>query len=106
MSLVVRSLQKTVAATGTAEQLSATQLLVKKAWFRPLSGNTNPVVIGNDGAGDVALSNGLVLEPADPPFAVGDVESRGKDQELDLSSVWVDVTTNGEGVSVLYLVEE
>lgn len=106
MSLVVRSLQKTVTTAGTAEALSSTSLRVKKAWIRPLAGNTNPVFIGNDGADDVTSSNGLVLEPADPALELGDVESGGVDQKVELSSVIVDVTTNGEGVSVLYLIEE
>lgn len=85
--------QKTVSSAGTAEALGSLQvnasLLVKA-----LDTNTGIVAIGNDGSGDVTLSNGLRL-------------SAGQSVELkwvgNLATIWVEAAVNGEGVAWLVL---
>jgi len=81
--------QKKVTAAGTAVALGATPvhgpLLV-----RALPGNTGNVAIGNDGANDVTLQNGLVLGPGQE-VRLGWVGSLG--------SIWLDAAVNGEGVA-------
>jgi proline racemase len=85
--------QKTVTTAGTAVQLGAIQVngaIMVKA----LDTNTGVVVIGNDGAGDVTVSNGLRLLAGDPAvfIFVG-----------NLGSIWVDSAVNGEGVAWIVL---
>ena len=85
--------QKTVTTAGAAEALGS-QLINGPLMVRALEANTNPVAIGNDGGGDVTLSNGLQL-------AAGDVVVFDFIGSLD--SVRVDATTDGEGVAWLAL---
>ena len=85
--------QKTVTAAGTAEARGS-QLVNGPLMIKALEANTNPVAVGNDGANDVTLSNGLQL-------AAGDVIVF--DFIGTLASVWIDATTNDEGVAWLAL---
>jgi hypothetical protein len=88
-----KSGQKTVAAAGTAEALGSGQVhgaLMVKA----LGGNTDKVYIGNDGAGDVASTNGMEL-------SAGDVVVF--DNVANLSELIIDSAVNGEGVAWLIL---
>ena len=85
--------QTTVTTAGTAVPLGSQPIngpLVVKA----LEANTNPVTIGNDGSNDVTLSNGLQLAAGDEVIF---------DFVGNLSSLWLDATTNGEGVAWLSL---
>jgi len=85
--------KKTVTAAGTAEALGSGQVhgaLMIKA----LVGNAGYIYIGNDGAGDVASTNGLEL-------AAGDVAIF--DHVSNLSAIMVDSSVNGEGVSWVML---
>jgi len=85
--------QTTVTTAGTAVPLGSQPIngpLVVKA----LQANTNPVAIGNDGTNDVTLSNGLQLAAGDAVVF---------DFVGNLSSIWIDATTNGEGVAWLSL---
>jgi hypothetical protein len=85
--------QKTVTAAGTAEALGSAAIngpLIIKA----LDTNTDVVAIGNDGAGDVTVSNGLRL-------LAGDVIVM--DFTGNLGSLMIDSAVNGEGVSWLAL---
>ena len=81
--------QITVTTAGTAVTLGTAQIhgpLLVKA----LDTNTAIVAIGNDGAGDVTLSNGLRL-------AAGEVIVF--DHVSQLSVLYLDAAVNGEGVS-------
>lgn len=86
--------RKTVAATGTPEQLSATPTKARSLIITALEGNTGVVVIGGDNTVRAALAsrNGTPLAAK---------ESISYDV-ADLSSVWLDVTVSGEGVSFSY----
>jgi hypothetical protein len=84
---------KTVTAAGTAEALGSGQVhgaLMIKAQV----GNAGYIYVGNDGAGDVASTNGLEL-------AAGDVAIF--DHVSNLSAIMVDSSVNGEGVSWIML---
>jgi hypothetical protein len=81
--------QKTVTAAGTAEILfAATE--TKKIWIKALSGNTNNVYVGTS---TVDSSNGLVLAPG---------EGVVLDVDHSTTNIYIDVDTNGEGVSGAY----
>ena len=85
--------QTTVATAGTAVALGSANIgapLMVKA----LDTNTGIVAVGNDGAGDVTVSNGLRLEAGD----VVVFEYVGT-----LASLMLDAGVNGEGVSWIIL---
>jgi len=85
--------QKTVTTAGTAEALGSVNVqgpLMVKA----LTTNTGLAYIGNDGAGDVASTNGL-------PLLAGDVVVF--DWVGNLASIMVDVAVDGEGVAWIVL---
>jgi hypothetical protein len=85
--------QKTVATAGTAVALG-TQSVDAPLMVKALDTNTGIVALGNDGAGDVTVSNGLRLSPGDSVV----FEFVGH-----LSSLILDSAVNGEGVSWLVL---
>ena len=85
--------QKTVTTAGTAVALGS-GLVNGPLMVKALDTNTGVVAIGNDGAGDVTVSNGLRLEPAHVVI----LEFVG-----DLASLMLDSAVNGEGVSWLHL---
>lgn len=84
--------QKTIPAAGTAQALGA-QPINGPLLVKALEANTNPVFVGNV-AGDVASDNGIQLAAGDEIYFkyVG-----------NLSTIWLDVTTNDEGVAWLML---
>ncbi len=85
--------QTTVSTAGTAVRLGSQRsdgpLLVKA-----LDTNTGVVALGNDGADDVTLSNGLRLQAG---------EAVAFEWLGDLASLWLDAAVNGEGVSWIRL---
>lgn len=88
-----KSGKKTVTAAGTAEALGSGQVhgaLMVKA----LAANTGLIYIGEDGAGDVASTNGMEL-------SAGDVVVF--DNVANLSELMIDSAVNGEGVAWLIL---
>jgi len=81
--------QKNVSSAGTAEALgSATDII--SVTIKAKSSNTGNIYVGGS---DVSSSNGLILEPGDAVSL--DIN--------DLSTVYIDADTNGEGVSYLAL---
>ena len=85
--------QKTVTTAGSAEALGV-GIVNGPLMVKALDTNTGIVAIGNDGAGDVTLSNGMRLAAGDPVVFnfVG-----------NLASILVDAAVNGEGVCWLML---
>jgi hypothetical protein len=83
--------RKTVAATGTAERIGASQSIEAVA-VQALAANTNPVVVGgSDVVAAASTRKGIYLN-------AGDVCSIEAD---DLGDIWIDAVTNGEGVTFL-----
>ena len=85
--------QKTVTTAGTAEALGS-QLINCELIIKALDTNTDVVAVGNDGAGDVTVSNGLRLDPG---------ESVTLAWVGNLASIIVDSAQDGEGVAWLAL---
>ena len=56
--------QKTITAAGTAERLSTGLVANGSLMVKALPANTGNIYIGNV-AGDVASTNGMILEPGD-----------------------------------------
>lgn len=86
---------KTVAAAGTRERLAASRTVADWVIVQALVANTNPVFVGGS---TVAPTSGIRLASGDayqfPPI--------GQGPAYNLADIWVDVTTNGEGVQFLY----
>ncbi len=85
--------QKTVTTAGTAVALG-NQDVLGPLMVKALDTNTGVVALGNDGANDVTVSNGLRLSAGDAVIFnyVG-----------HLGSLWLDSAVNGEGVSWILL---
>lgn len=85
--------QKTVTTAGSAVALGSLRIdgaLLVKA----LAGNTDLVALGNDGSGDVTLSNGLPLESG---------ECLVFEWVGELGSIFLDAAVDGEGVAWIRL---
>lgn len=80
--------QKTVTTAGTAEALAAAQELESGVLIKALAGNSNNVYVGDS---DVDSSDGLILASGEEVFIEVD----------DLAEVYLDVDTDGEGVSYI-----
>ena len=91
--MTILSGQKTIATAGTALALGS-QVINVPLMIKALDTNTGIVAVGNDGAGDVTVSNGMRLEAGDVII----FEFVG-----DLANIIVDVSVNGEGVAWLVL---
>lgn len=85
--------QTIVTTSGTATPLGS-QVINSGLMVMALDTNTGVVSVGNDGSGDVALSNGLRLGVGDAIVFnfVG-----------DLASIWLDAESDGDGVSWIML---
>ncbi len=91
--------RKTVAAAGTAEPLSAVSVPINKLWIMAETDNTSVVTIGgSDVVGALATRKGIALRATDPPVPL-DAQSDGVDE---LADIYVDVITNGDGVTFTY----
>ena len=77
----------TVTTHGTAVQGTDVDL-ENGAWIKALSGNSGVVYVGNDGAGDVASTNGFEL-------AAGNVILC---QVANLSHLWFDSASDGDKI--------
>lgn len=76
-----------VATAGTRVALSGSSLPIQSATVKALVSNAGAVYVGGS---TVAISNGFSLAPGDTlSFDL-----------LDLSSVWIDSDSNGDGVSI------
>ena len=85
--------QKTVTTAGTAVALG-TDRIDGPLMIKALNTNTGIVAVGNDGAGDVTVSNGLRLAAGDSLV----FEFTGS-----LASLMLDSAVNGEGVCWIVL---
>lgn len=85
--------QTTVTTAGTAVALGD-QTINCALMVKALDTNTGIVAIGNDGAGDVTVSNGLRLAAGDAVVF---------EFVADLADLMVDSAVNGEGVAWLVL---
>jgi outer membrane protein assembly factor BamB len=81
--------QKTITAAGTAEALG-TAIIDGPLVVKALEGNAGQVYLGNDGAGDVSSTTGLVLV-AGEIVAFEFVSS--------LSNLMLDAANNNDGVA-------
>lgn len=96
------SFAKTVTDAAVAEVLSASSVHVRGAIIQAKPGNTNATVIASSKALAEAGS-GISLVPG-ASVELEAYTDEGADTRFDLGALWVDVSTNGNGVNVLYFV--
>ena len=84
--------KKTVTAAGTAEAL-ASGIVAKSVTIQALRGNTNKVYIGTSSVSSTAYGVSLL---AGETFSVS---NDGHDSRINLADIYIDVDTNGEGVT-------
>ena len=86
---------KTVAAAGTAEQVTATSTAIKGVWVNADLIAGIIVTVGDSGVvGNASGMKGLVLTPGNPPIFL---------PINDLSLLWVDAQTSGGKLAYAYL---
>lgn len=95
MKVSLKTLIKNCAAAVTPEQLSVERKITSFVRIKARTTNTNPVFIGNKDSQDYPLTAGQELP-------LNEILSKSGADEIDLSEVWLKVTTNGEGVAVIY----
>jgi len=95
MKLKIKSITKTVAATGTPEAISANKITTSNAKIKALTTNGGPVFIGDSASQDYPLAAGQEL-------LLTDLFSKSGVDEVDLAEIYCKVGTNGNGVAVIY----
>lgn len=90
---------KTIAATGTPEKVSSTDLYFRKAWIYGIkaarTANTGTVYLGELATNDtqfVAIATAALLVLEAPPGA-----------KMNFAEIYCDAATNGDGVGVFYV---
>jgi hypothetical protein len=95
MPAQLKVIRKAVTTAGTQEQLTTTQTWVMWAEFVAESS----AYIGNT---DVSSTAGRRLAAGDPPLVIPPYATDPM-QPFDLSTVWVDVDSDGAAIQVTYL---
>jgi len=98
--LATYGLKRNVTTAGTAVRLSATSLIVRSLVIQAPSTNVGTIYIGGS---DVlaATKNGVALTSTNSLalLPIGELKTINS---YDLTNIWIDSTTSGEGVSVTY----
>lgn len=100
MRLQMKNFQKTVAAAGTRERLTTAALRQPSIVIQALAGNTNAIFLGGS---NVSSTQYFVRLAANNSVTLTAAEFGQAGAQIDLNSIWIDVTTNAEGVNVGYM---
>ncbi len=95
MKLKLSNFRKTVTTAGTREQLTTSQVKSPSVLIQALRANTNPIFIGNN---SVSSTTHFLSLSAGGSVTLSAVDFGWAGAQMDLSNIWLDVTTNGEGV--------
>ena len=97
MKIALKHFTKTVTTAGTRERLTTLGVKSPSVSIQALRANTNVVFVGNN---QVSSTNHFISLAAGGTVVLG-LESFGlANASIDLSQIWLDVTTSGEGVMV------
>lgn len=91
---IVTPEEKTVAAAGTAEQLTSSAIMADNVLIQATKDNTGNIFVGDS---NVSSSRGWTLTPGQFISFEGSRRRDGSDA-LDLSTIWIDAANNGDGV--------
>lgn len=89
--------KKTITTAGTAEALVSNSTPCKTVTIQALLSNTGKVYVGTSSVSSTTY--GVVLS-AGETFSLS---NEGHDSRIDLSTIYIDVDTNGEGVTFFYM---
>ena len=87
---------KSVTTAGTREALSSSDTAAISLTIQAKRGNTNAVFVGGS---TVASTNGISLTAGQ----TWEYTSAGREEAVLLSDVYIDATTNGEGITFNYV---
>lgn len=90
----------TVPTAGTAVQVSTTDLFVKRAVVVGAAQNTGHVYLGTQSGS--LVGSGFHLKVGQNPLDLDDLQVAGKNDWINLKTLWVDVSVNGEKATFLY----
>ncbi len=93
---------KTVAVSGTAERLTASDLVVASIIVTAEKSNTGDIYLAEVGEADAANEVGILLEPG-KSVSINPGGISGKDRRQDINEIEIDATVNTDGVSISYL---
>lgn len=99
------TLKRTVTAAGTAVQLQTSSVLCVGAIIQALDSNTTSVYVGNassDVTNHSGASPGIALAAGESITLANIQAVHGGQLNWDLSTLYLDADTNGEGVAILY----
>lgn len=89
-----------VTTAGTAVPLASSETLVNKVIIEAKAANTNNIYLGGS---SVSATNGITLDAAQVrELEGGSID--GNTDMIDLSTVYIDADTNGEGVKIMTIV--
>ncbi len=97
---ILKTLVKKVVTAGTELPLSTTKILAYGTRIKAPAGNAGVVYIGDS---TVASTTGYELAAGETLNLDDLLPASQQGEPIDLSLVYVDAATNGEGVCVLYL---
>lgn len=105
-SAKIGMINKTVAASGTPEALSSSDLYVRKVRIAAASDNTGLVFVGTStsnatAANGITLTKGAATVPG-TVFEFGDM-SNSAGPKINLKEIFVGVATNGDQANVFYV---
>lgn len=100
MKLKLSHFRKTVTTAGTREQLTTNTVKSPSVLIQALRANTNPIFVGNN---SVSSTTHFVSLSAGGSVNLSAVDFGWAGAQMDLSDIWLDVTTSGEGVVVGFL---
>lgn len=95
--------KKTVALAGTAEPLIAINTIIQSIVIQAESDNSGKIYIGNN---TVSSTNTVALTAGNSLDFSGDSMGMGGDYEFDLSQIYIDADTDGDGVTVLFITRD
>ena len=98
--LKINNFTRSVTTAGTRVQLTTAGLKVPSVVIQALNGNTNPIFVGND---RVSSTLYLVRLAANNTVSLSALAAGTGVTMVDLSTIWLDATTSGEGVNVGYM---
>ena len=91
----------TVVTAGTAVPLSATQIITPNVVVQALSTNTGKIFVGGSNVSNSA-NYAAALQPGESLEITGPVAAGSKEEEVDLSRIYIDASSSGDQASVGY----
>ena len=100
MALILKTFARTVATAGTAVPLSTTQLFTTAFVIQANGNNAGLIYVGDS---DVSSSNAPYRSTGATNEKEGQPVSRGVIQTFDLSKIYINASSSGDGVKVEYI---